>query len=407
MSEPSRSEPTAGLDPRPGPGRRHIRLAVGNAAAALATLLLLAAPVVPVRAAASLTVTTPFPLVAIEPGSSVTFPLTVTSSASEVVALAVSGLPAGWSARFTGGGLTVEGVLAGPKEAGTVSLDVSVPSDATGIADIVVKARGPDAVAELSLAVRVATEAGGNVSLEATYPSLRGPSSASFPFQLTLRNDTPRETTFALAGQGPDGWTVDTRPGGSTQATSLTVAPGSTGSVSVTVTPAPQAAAGEYPIAVVADGGGGVAAQAQLSVVITGTYTLVLTTPDQVLSTDATAGEARPFQVVVRNTGSAPLTNVRLSASPAAGWNVAFDPATIDSLDPASDATVNATITPAANAVAGDYNVSFTATATEASDSATIRVTVNTSLTWAIVGVALIVLVLVGLGWVFAKYGRR
>jgi len=76
-------------------------------------------------------------------------------------------------------------------------------------------------------------------------------------------------------------------------------------------------------------------------------------------------------------------------------------------VDPGTDATGHGTITPAADAVAGDYNVDFSATATEASSSTTIRVTVNTSLSWAVVGIALIVLVLVGLGWVFSRYGRR
>ena len=37
----------------------------------------------------------------------------------------------------------------------------------------------------------------------------------------------------------------------------------------------------------------------------------------------------------------------------------------------------------------------------------TIRVTVETSLLWGIVGVALIILVIVGLGYVFRRYGRR
>ncbi len=403
----STSHPAPGGSPsRVAPTARRRLLRAGPAAAAILVPLLLAGGAPPALAAGGVTVTTPFPLVAVEPGSSVTFPLTVASATTAVVALAVRGLPQGWSARFTGGGLTVDGVLAGPKQDGALSLDLSIPADATGRADLVVAARAAGGSDELPLTVRVATEAGGNVALEAAYPSLRGPSSATFPFQLTLRNDTPAEATFALAGQAPAGWTVDVRPAGSSQATSLTVGSGSTGSVSVTVTPATDAAAGEYPITVTADGGT-VSAQAQLTIVITGTYTMVLTTPDQVLSTDATAGQGRPFQLVVRNTGSAPVTSVRLAASPATGWNVAFDPPTISSIAAGADATVNATITPAANAVAGDYNVAFSATGAEASASETIRVTVNTSLTWAIVGVALIVLVLVGLGWVFSKYGRR
>jgi uncharacterized membrane protein len=380
--------------------------AARHAAGVLLVPLLLAVAAGPASAAGGISVTTPFPLVAVEPGASVTFPLTVTSTTTQVVTLALGRLPTGWSARFTGGGFTVDGVLAAPAAPGTASLDLSVPADATGSTRLTVEARGPAGGDVLELTVRVASEAGGNVSLEATYPSLRGPASATFPFDLTLRNDTPRETTFALSGQGPDGWTVDVRPSGSSQATSLKVAAGSSGGVSVSVTPAPQAAAGEYPVTVVADGGG-TPTQAQLTVVVTGSYALLLTTPDQVLSTDATAGQGRQFQIVLRNDGSGALSNVTPGASPPTGWTVTFDPASIATIAPGSDQAVTATITPASDAVAGDYNIGMTATATEASASTTIRVTVNTSLSWAVVGGALIVLVLLGLGWVFAKYGRR
>lgn len=399
---------TASLVAWRGAGRRG-RPRARAAAAVVPLLLALGAVGGPGAAAAAggVTVTTPFPLVAVEPGSNVTFPITVAATTSQVVALSVTGLPAGWSARFTGGGFTVDGVLATPTAAGAVSLDLAVPADATGTTRLVVEARGSAGSDQLALAVRVASEAGGIVSLEATYPSLRGPASATFPFELTLSNDTPRETTFSLSAQGPDGWTVDVRPSGSSQATSLKVAAGSSGGVSVSVTPAPGTAAGEYPIAVTADGGNGSPAEAKLTVVVTGTYDLVLTTPDQVLSTDATAGGARPFQLVLHNGGSGALTDLRPSTTPPTGWTVTFDPPTVASLDPGKDQVVTATITPASNAVAGDYNLEVQASATEASASTTIRVTVNTSLSWAIVGIALIVLVLLGLGWVFARYGRR
>ena len=42
-----------------------------------------------------------------------------------------------------------------------------------------------------------------------------------------------------------------------------------------------------------------------------------------------------------------------------------------------------------------------------ASATADIRVTIETSLLWGAVGVALIALVLVGLWWTFRRFGRR
>jgi uncharacterized membrane protein len=376
------------------------------ALAALVGSALLAAPAPRAAAAEPLSVTTPYPIVAVEPGANVSFPLTITSPSPETVTLTVSGVPTGWLARLTGGGFTVGGVFATADKPATADLGLAVPPDASGTTTISIDAQGPSGSSHLALEVRITPEAGGVVTMEAAYPSLKGPSSGNFTFDVTLRNDTPRETTFALAGRGPDGWNVNVLPGGSSQATSLKVAAGATGTMSVQATPAQNVAAGVYPILVTADGNGQ-QAQVKLQVEITGTYTMLLTTPDQVLSTTATAGEAKAMSLVVQNSGSGILTNVKPAVTPPSGWTVTFNPTAVDSIDPGKTATIAATITPASDAVAGDYNLSFSAAAKEASDTQAIRVTVNTSLRWAIVGGALIVLVLLALGFVFRRYGRR
>jgi uncharacterized membrane protein len=376
------------------------------AAAMVVASAAIAGSALPAAAADPLTVTTPYPLVAVEPGANVTFPLTVTSTTAGTVSLTLRGVPDGWTANLTGGGFTVSGVYATADKPGTVNLDVTAPAAASGSASITVDASGPAGTASLPVSIKVASEAGGSVSMEAAYPSLKGAASASFSFDVTLHNQTPRDTTFALAGQGVQGWTVNVLPGGSSQATSLKVAAGSTGSLTVTVTPAADAAAGTYPVAVTADGGGQ-QVQVRLQVEITGSYSMSLSTPDQVLSTTTTAGESKTFSFVVANTGSGPLTNVALAVTPPTGWNVAFNPTTVATIAPNASANVSATITPASDAVAGDYSLSFSASAAEARDAQAIRVTVNTSMRFAIIGGALIVLVLIGLGFVFSRYGRR
>src|SRR6185436_19074043 len=107
--------------------------------------------------------------------------------------------------------------------------------------------------------------------------------------------------------------------------------------------------------------------------------------------------------------GTAPITGVTLTASPPTNWEVTIDPTTVDAIAPTETATLTATITPSGEAVAGDYVVSFTANAAEASatDTAQIRFTVETSPLWAIIGLGIIVLILAGLFYVFRTYGRR
>jgi uncharacterized membrane protein len=68
---------------------------------------------------------------------------------------------------------------------------------------------------------------------------------------------------------------------------------------------------------------------------------------------------------------------------------------------------VIATIKPAAEAIAGDYVVSFRAATAESNKSADVRVTVETSVIWGIVGLAIIVIVIGGLIYIFQRYGRR
>ena len=101
------------------------------------------------------------------------------------------------------------------------------------------------------------------------------------------------------------------------------------------------------------------------------------------------------------------MTAVTPSASAPTGWTVAFAPEAIPSIDPGATEVLTATITPSADAIAGDYELTVTAKSAEATDDVSIRVRVETPQIWWIAGVALIAAVFVGLYWVFRTYGRR
>jgi uncharacterized repeat protein (TIGR01451 family) len=134
-----------------------------------------------------------------------------------------------------------------------------------------------------------------------------------------------------------------------------------------------------------------------------------MTSADGRVNTSATAGQATGFQVVLTNTGSADLANVALTATPPSGWTVTWDTPSIAVIPVGQTATATAQITPASNAIAGDYIVTLTARADQVTAAQTIqlRTTVETSSVWGFVGIALIVLVLIGLFLVFRRYGRR
>jgi uncharacterized repeat protein (TIGR01451 family) len=381
---------------------------VGAAAATLALSMLAGAG--SVAAADTLLLTTPYPAVSVAPGSKASFDLTVVTTNPTRVDLALSGVPEGWTATLNGGGYVVSAVLAQASAPPTVRLDVKVPDTAAANTyHLQVSASSGGLRSDLGIDVNVSTSAAGDVTLTTDFPSLQGPSSQTFSFNLTLRNDTAQDLTFGLNAQGPTGWTVTAKPTSQTQAATFQVNAGDSAGVTVTADPPTDVAAGSYKITVSGTAGdhhvGG-----DLEVQVTGQYGMTLTTPDGRLNASGSAGGVIARTLTIQNTGTAPLTNVTVSETLPSGWKVTYDPAgPIAQIAPNGTSTVTANITPAGNAIAGDYVATFDASAPDSSTTATadIRVTIETPLNWLLVGGGLIVLVLVGLGWVFQRYGRR
>ena len=189
------------------------------------------------------------------------------------------------------------------------------------------------------------------------------------------------------------------------QAASTVIKAGESVTISVTAKAPADATAGTYPITVDATSGDKTA-HADLSIEITGSYSLTLTTPDGRLNTSASAGGTTDLSVVVTNTGTADVAGVALSANAPTGWTITFDPPTV-TVPANGNIQATAHLKPSADAIAGDYVATFRANSPNASASADIRVTIETSLLWGAVGLGLIVLVLGGLWWTFRRYGRR
>jgi uncharacterized membrane protein len=291
-----------------------------------------------------------------------------------------------------------------------VQFSVDVPAGATaGTSKMTINADGGDLKQALVVSVRVESAAAGSVSLTADFPQQKGPSSQAFNFSLTLKNDTPSQASFTWNAQGPDGWTVAAKASSSATATSVLVAAGASDTLSVSVSPDQNAAAGDFPIKVTVSGGGKTA-EADMTVSITGSYSLTVSTANQVLSTTATAGTVTDFPIVVTNAGTAPVTAIKATATTPTGWTVTYDPASVDAI--ASGQTNNtanftAHITPSKDAIAGDYVITMKVAGAEASGSVDIRVRVDTPQFWGIIGIVVLVAVFVGLFWVFRTYGRR
>jgi uncharacterized repeat protein (TIGR01451 family) len=378
--------------------------------ALLATLTLATAAVAQTEettpTVSTLTVSTPYPSVAVEPGDQVGFDLTVAAPTRTSVALTSAGIPDGWTANFSGGGFEVDSVTAGPGLAPDVTFNVSVPASATeGSYDMTVTATGGGDTVNVPLTIRISAEAGGEVTLTPSFPGLRTPAGEAVTFDVELANGTPSDLEFEVSATGPAGWDVAATLAGEAAASTIQVEAGGTETVNVEVTPPFTAEAAQYPVTLQA-----VAATTQVEtemiVEVTGSYSLELNTSDERLNAEVTVGSTSEFQLLVSNTGTAPLDSVVIGATPPSGWEVAFDSQEV-AVEAGQTVPVIATITPSEEAVAGDYVITFTATHEQADDTIEVRTTVNPSAIWGFVGIAVIALTLAGLAWVFRRFGRR
>jgi len=193
-----------------------------RAALLLTALGLVAGPLAPLTSAVTsggLTVTTPFPSVVAEPGNTATFKLTISVEQAGDVKLSAENAPEGWTTRFSGGGLNIESAFVDKAKPVDVDFDVEIPDTATDATQgiNVIATQGTSSVT-LRLQVKVAAAAGGDVTLTSDFPELRGPASTTFTFNLTLKNGTGTDQTYALDAQGADpSWTVSAMPAGQSQ----------------------------------------------------------------------------------------------------------------------------------------------------------------------------------------------
>src|SRR3989304_4406047 len=112
------------------------------------------------------------------------------------------------------------------------------------------------------------------------------------------------------------------------------------------------------------------------------------------------------WTVLANLTGQSQAASAVVKSGASSGVTVSAEPPT--RIPAGGFVDVTAQIKPSGDAIAGDYTVALSASGDpSARDSLEIRYTVETSVLWGVVGVALIVAVAAGVWWVFQRYGRR
>jgi uncharacterized membrane protein len=356
-------------------------------------------------AAGVITLYTPYTNISVPPGESIDYTIDVINNSSEVrnIKISMAGLPKDWDYTLKSGGWNIGkiSVLPGKKE--SLKLRVNVPLRIEkGKYRFRLVAGG-----YTSLPLEVVVSQKGTFKTEFTteQPNMEGHAKSTFIYKASLQNRTADKQQYALKADAPRGWKVTFKVQHK-NATSANIDANSTEDISIEMTPPQQVKAGKYEIPVSASTSS-TSAHLELEAVVTGTYDMELTTPNGLLSTDITAGKEKRVELQVRNTGSADLTDIKLSASKPANWDVTFDPENITRLGSGESTYVYATIKADKKAIPGDYVTTLHSRTPEASSNASFRVTVKTGMLWGWIGILVILIAMAGVFYLFRKYGRR
>ena len=349
-------------------------------------------------------------------GEEVSIDLTVANQGKqdEFIDLSLPQVPMGWKARIKTYSFDVSGVFVASDKSKSLSLKAEA-DEGTGPGKYTFGIKGQTqdgkfvSTSQVTVHVREKDKEkkSKGVNLTTSYPVLQGPTDAKFEFSVEVENKTDKDSTFNLTAQGPTNWDINFKPSYEDKLiSSLRLKAGARQSMGVEVKPYPLAEAGKYPIQVKVSAPEGTA-EAELTVILTGTHKIEVGTASGLLSLTAMTGKPANMSFYVKNTGSAPQNNVKLLSFKPENWKVEFKPDKLDKLAPNELKQIELVVTPADQALVGDYSVAIGVEGEKASKNLEFRVTVKASTVWGWVGIAIIVLVVLGLVVLFVRMGRR
>jgi uncharacterized membrane protein len=354
--------------------------------------------------------------VVVPKGESLSLDLTVTNGGrqDESIEVSIPSVPQGWSARIKTYSFGVTGVHVASDKTKSLTLKLDPEKEtAPGKYLFPIHAQTLDGRLTASSQIAVTVKEGEEkkedkgVNITTSYPVLKGPTDAKFEFSLEVENKTDKEAIFNLNAQGPENWEINFKPTYEEKYfSSLRIKAGSSQSVAVSVKPYLLSEPGEYPIKVKVNSELA-RSEADLKVVLTGTYKIEMGTPTGLLSLNAVRGKEANISFYVKNTGSAPQHNVRFVSFKPENWKVEFKPEKLETVPPGELQQVEMTVTPSDQALVGDYSVAISAEGEKANKNMELRVTVKASTAWGWVGIGIIVIVLGGLVALFMTFGRR
>jgi hypothetical protein len=244
------------------------------------------------------------------------------------------------------------------------------------------------------------------VSLSSDFPGKSVKINESVSFDVKITNNGIVDKTFVLSvKEAPSGWNIQLLSGGDV-VNRVFVGSKSSQSFQVKTTPL---SPGSNAIAIMAASGDD---KGQLQLFVDASqdadYRLELTVPDDI---SLSAGESRNVEAVIRNNGSARLSNVMLDIGQEdvpQSLTANVQSRTVDSLDPGESQRFVVQVYAKADAGTGTDKLYMRATSNEAkTDQKSMQVSYATSNTWLGMGIAIALIAILAFGFIVWKYGRR
>ena len=227
-------------------------------------------------------------------------------------------------------------------------------------------------------------------------------------YEMTLRNAGRNDDTYALSVEGlPEQWYARFRESreATEEVSEIYVPAGEEKTLYLDFIPPYSVDVGEYNFTVLIDSAAR-QYEEDLTLRLRGSYTMRTYTKSY--RHEINRGDTLAFDLTVSNAGiGGALTNIGVNMSAPQGWRATVDPATVASLEPGERATVQVTVVPPADIVAGEYKIVALVKSDQAEGEDEYRVVVKEQSYVAILGLLVMAGVAAGLWYMFRKYGRR
>ncbi len=247
----------------------------------------------------------------------------------------------------------------------------------------------------------------------ARFPILQNIMGSIFEFEITLYYEGGEPRTFDLDMVLPEGWTGIFMGGyPETEISAFTVEPmKERETITLIVSPASEnlPRPGEYVFTIRA-ASDTLSDSADLKAVVVPVppvYILYMSTATLQSKFSVRPDQDNHVSLQLTNAFSGTVNNITFTTEEPEGWDVAFTPGTVATLEPGVTQEIDVVIIPPAGTEAGDYPLTIKAIGDQTETERDYRITVVTATAWGAAGIGIAVAIIVGLAIWFRQAGRR